>query len=114
MVYETDRSCHASSTSTQEGWTASIVSWFSRRHENSVKKIRLLKLLSYNDDTLDDIGLSRSKIINDLGYDPCKAHHIYAAFTFPNPFLSNGLAITKNHMNSNNNAVTIKKDEYHA
>lgn len=97
MVYKADRNCHASSTTKKDGWTASVVSWFSKRHARKVEKIRLKKLLSYDDHTLKDIGLSRSMIIEKHGFDPHEAQRMYAVFTFPYVYLSNGTVINVNH-----------------
>lgn len=97
MVYDTGQCCHASSPAIKDGWRTSIVSWLSREHENNIRKTRLKKLLSYDDHTLEDVGLSRPKVIQELGYDPREAQHIYSVFTYPNPYLSTGSVIIKNH-----------------
>lgn len=97
MVNKTDHNFHANSTTTKDGWAALIVSWFSRRREKKVERIRLEKLLSYSDRTLEDIGLSRSKIIKKHGFDPQQAQRMYAVFTFPYLYLSTDSVITKNH-----------------
>lgn len=97
MAYQSDSTYHASSTTPKGGWAALLVSWFAKRREKKVEKIRLRKLLSYSDHTLNDIGLSRSRIIEKHGSDPHDEQRMYAAFTFPHLYLSNNSVITKNH-----------------
>lgn len=97
MAYQSDCTYHASSALVKGGWAALLVSWFAKRNERKVEKIRLKKLLSYSDHTLKDIGLSRSKIIEKHGSDPHDGQRMYAAFTFPHLYLSNNSVITKNH-----------------
>lgn len=87
MTYEKGRSYNADS----------IPSWFSRWREKRAKKISLIKLLSYEDQYLEDIGLSRREIIDELGYDPRELRNIRTMTTYPNPYLWNGNVITSNH-----------------
>jgi uncharacterized protein YjiS (DUF1127 family) len=97
MEGNTDRTNQAISIAKEDNWIASImqrlITWRNKNRDKTMRK----KLLSYDDDTLMDIGLSRTKLIKELGFDPAEAQRTYTVFAFPYLYLSVGSAMTKNH-----------------
>lgn len=76
MVHKIDLCCLGNSVATKAGWMASIALNLTKYRKNKLKKTRLNKLLSYSDQTLKDIGLSRQKVLAELGHNPRKMPYI--------------------------------------
>lgn len=72
----------------------------SRFHAWSEKRARKqsLKLLSTHDERiLEDIGLQRSDLVEELGYDPSELPRLLRASAYNNPYLWNDHVMNSDH-----------------
>lgn len=100
MVYETDHSICTVSVPPKKNLINSTVLWFAGVRKRYVEKQNLNTLLSGKNRTLEDIGLSRPDLVNELGYDPRELERMRAGLAYPNPYLWNVSAMNSDHTKS--------------
>ena len=87
MAHETAGLGSTGSISLTGRWTAEIGSWFRARRERHVRNQYVLHMLSYDERLLEDIGLSRSELVGELGHDPCELPEWFGAKIYRGPHL---------------------------
>lgn len=78
-------------------WMSVVVSIFHRWHEKNARKQDIKRLLASDERFLDDIGLQRTELVSELGYDPHEVPPMYGASVYPNPYIGYQSTIKKNH-----------------
>ena len=70
MEYQTHSLQNHNSISWVNEWTTEIVSWFHERREKNIRNRAIRLLLTRDERLLNDIGVSRSELVGELGHDP--------------------------------------------
>lgn len=97
MAQETDGLHSFGSNSSKDRWALAIASGFRTWREERAKKLVIQQLVDQDERILEDIGLSRSKLVRDLGHDPCDLPGHFNAGTYLNPNFQNQCSISQNH-----------------
>lgn len=98
MTRKTDGSHRIDSNAITGEWTRTIVSGFRAWRERRLKQQVIQSLIAQDERILDDIGLSRMKLVGDLGHDPCAFPGFFNAGTFLHPNFRNEFGISGNHI----------------
>jgi len=76
MTYITDKLDHIGSIESTPKWTGRIASWIQARKRKRASKQAILHLLSFDDHKLEDVGMTRTELIGELGYDPDRSREL--------------------------------------
>ena len=79
MAHPTDTAHGTVTLSPAARLVDAIRSWFRKRREKHAKKRLIIKLLSYNERNLEDMGLSRAELVAALGHDPSELSYLFGA-----------------------------------
>lgn len=97
MACDTDRQYSVDSTSSKGRWIASMADWLTNWRRKYLRKQEIKELLSCNESVLDDIGLLRSELVSELGFDPHEIPPMYGASVYPSPFIGYESVTNSNH-----------------
>ncbi|MGI9408060.1 MAG: DUF1127 domain-containing protein [Hyphomicrobiaceae bacterium] len=87
MAYVTDHLHSTGSVFSTEKWVRKIESWLRARIKKHARKQDIRHLLTHNDRLLDDMGLSRAELVDELGYDPGELPGLYRLGAYRMPGL---------------------------
>ncbi len=82
MAYVTDHLYSKNSFPSTAGWAELFQSWFSARVDKHQRKQDIKRLLALSDRLLEDIGLARPDLVEELGYDPRELPGAYRLATY--------------------------------
>ncbi|MGI9407924.1 MAG: hypothetical protein ACR2O4_16225 [Hyphomicrobiaceae bacterium] len=87
MAHVTERLHHTGSLPSESNWMETVGSWIRSRIENHARKQDIRRLLGYSDRLLEDMGLTRYELVEELGYDPGELPAMYRLGTYRMPHL---------------------------
>ena len=87
MAQKIDDLCGTNPISLPDKWIGVVQSWFRARREKFVRNRDILQLLSCDDRLLRDMGFSRARLVEELGYDPRHLPELFSAGAYRLPHL---------------------------
>ncbi len=97
MAYELDSPHCITPISITGRLRSTIASWFRAWCEKRARKRSLNLLVTHDKRILEDIGLLRSELVGELGYDPSELPRLFGASAHINPYLWNESGISSDH-----------------
>lgn len=98
MAYELEGPHSIAPMPITDKWIKAIDSWFRVWCEKRARKQSLHLLASHDERILEDIGLPRSELVRELGYDPSELPRLFGANAHINPYLWKENDISSDHV----------------